>query len=86
MPKLGKLDFLDLDNDKFPAIKIAKQCINEGVSRTAVFNSANEIAVGAFMNNQLYGAKRKYFEKIIAHETTDIIKRINNTALTTGPA
>jgi 1-deoxy-D-xylulose-5-phosphate reductoisomerase len=43
--------FQPLDNDRFPAVELAKRCGALGGSVAAIYNAANEIAVDAFMKN-----------------------------------
>jgi 1-deoxy-D-xylulose-5-phosphate reductoisomerase len=51
--KLKRLEFYELCDERFPAVSLAKQCINNGISATTIFNSANEIAVEAFINKDI---------------------------------
>ncbi len=51
--KLGSLEFIEIDPDRFPAINLAMNAIQLGGSAGAILNAANEQAVCAFMNNQL---------------------------------
>ena len=50
---LKTLDFQQIDHDRFPAIELAKHVIEHGGSAGATLNAANEIAVEAFMNQQI---------------------------------
>jgi 1-deoxy-D-xylulose-5-phosphate reductoisomerase len=47
--ELARLEFLPLDEKTFPAVSLARRALAEGESATAVFNAANEIAVGSFL-------------------------------------
>ncbi|MHC4662496.1 MAG: 1-deoxy-D-xylulose-5-phosphate reductoisomerase [Planctomycetota bacterium] len=51
--EIGKLEFEPVDRDKFPAVALAERVINEGGTSGAVFNAANEEAVGAFLNEKI---------------------------------
>ena len=51
--KMGSLDFIEIDPDRFPAIELAMHAIREGGDAGAALNAANEHAVHAFMNNNL---------------------------------
>lgn len=58
MPQLdlrsvGRLDFFDLDEERFPAVALARECLADGSSACAVFNVANEAAVEAFLAGKL---------------------------------
>ncbi len=51
--KLGSLEFIEIDPDRFPAIDLAMNAIKIGGTAGAILNAANEQAVKAFMKNQL---------------------------------
>ncbi|MFB6354920.1 MAG: 1-deoxy-D-xylulose-5-phosphate reductoisomerase, partial [bacterium] len=46
-------EFEPVDTERFPAFKLARQALEEGGSYTAVLNAANEVAVGAFLNEEI---------------------------------
>jgi len=56
-PKLdltrSPLTFEAPDDDRFPALKLAKAALAAGGAAPAVLNSANEIAVGAFLDRKI---------------------------------
>jgi 1-deoxy-D-xylulose-5-phosphate reductoisomerase len=45
--------FLPIDNEKYPAIELAKRCGQLGSGLPAVYNAANELAVAAFLAGQI---------------------------------
>ena len=45
--------FLPIDNEKYPAIELAKRCGQLGSGLPAVYNVANEVAVAAFLAGQI---------------------------------
>jgi len=49
---LGALDFAALDAERFPAVDLCRQALREGGSAPIVLNSANEVAVAAFLKGQ----------------------------------
>ena len=49
---LAQLDFLEVDDARFPAIRLARQALDEGGGAPTVMNAANECAVEAFLNGQ----------------------------------
>jgi 1-deoxy-D-xylulose-5-phosphate reductoisomerase len=51
--KLGKLTFEEPDEERFPAITLARQAGEIGGTLPAVLNAANEVAVEAFVNRQI---------------------------------
>jgi 1-deoxy-D-xylulose-5-phosphate reductoisomerase len=50
---LGALNFIKLDPERFPAIGLARDCINYGGNASLVLNSANEAAVSLFMERRI---------------------------------
>ena len=53
LTKIGQLTFKKPNFNKFPCIKLAYQALEIGGTMPAVLNGANEIAVNAFLNNQI---------------------------------
>lgn len=53
LANIGKLDFEAPDDDRFPAIKLARGAIEAGGAVPAILNAANEIAVAAFLNDDV---------------------------------
>jgi 1-deoxy-D-xylulose-5-phosphate reductoisomerase len=51
--KLARLDFQEIDQDRFPAIGLAMRVIEAGGTTGAILNAANEQAVGAFVEGRL---------------------------------
>jgi len=45
--------FLPIDNEKYPAIELAKRCGQVGSGLPAAYNAANEVAVAAFLAGQI---------------------------------
>ena len=45
--------FLPIDNEKYPAIELAKRCGQLGSGLPTVYNAANEVAVAAFLAGQI---------------------------------
>ena len=46
------LTFREVDNEKYPALGIAYDCLRRGGSAAATMNGANEVAVAAFLKGQ----------------------------------
>lgn len=46
-------EFSPIDNQKYPAIELAKRCGQVGAGLPAVYNAANEVAVAAFLAGQI---------------------------------
>jgi 1-deoxy-D-xylulose-5-phosphate reductoisomerase len=51
--KMGELTFMALDEDKFPSIVRAKECLTGAAGAPAVLNAANEVAVELFLGRAL---------------------------------
>jgi 1-deoxy-D-xylulose-5-phosphate reductoisomerase len=51
--KLPKLEFSEPDTDKFPCLLLAYNALRAGGTAPAVLNAANEVAVEAFLNNEI---------------------------------
>ena len=47
------LNFSPPSVDRFPCLRLAKDCLEQGGSAPLVFNAANEIAVSAFLSNRI---------------------------------
>jgi len=50
---LGRLTFEAPDEDRFPALKLARQALRAGGAAPIVFNAANEVAALAFLDRRL---------------------------------
>ena len=70
LAKVGKLTFQEPDFERFPCLALAYDALSEGGTMPAVLNAANEIAVGAFLDNNLkFTAIAEVVEKTMsAHE------------------
>ncbi|NKF51735.1 1-deoxy-D-xylulose-5-phosphate reductoisomerase [Shewanella sp. WXL01] len=51
--KLGQLNFCEPDFERFPCLKLAIDACAQGQEATTVLNAANEVAVAAFLDNQI---------------------------------
>lgn len=70
---LPRLEFLAPDQDKFPCLSLAYQALRSGGTAPAVLNAANEIAVEAFLNNEIGFAEiPQIIESVLnAHSPTE---------------
>jgi 1-deoxy-D-xylulose-5-phosphate reductoisomerase len=50
---IGQLTFEQPDTVRFPALRLARDAVNEGGAKPAILNAANEIAVEAFLKGQI---------------------------------
>lgn len=53
LARLGSLTFEKPDEERFPALALAKTALRRGMTAPAVLNAANEIAVAAFLDKRL---------------------------------
>lgn len=53
LQEIGELSFFALDEELFPATRIAREAIEAGGAAPAILNAANEIAVEAFLANRI---------------------------------
>ena len=53
LAKLGNLSFEAPDEKRFPALRLAREAGEAGGTLPGVFNAANEVAVEAFLNEQI---------------------------------
>ncbi|MBO4519658.1 MAG: 1-deoxy-D-xylulose-5-phosphate reductoisomerase [Alphaproteobacteria bacterium] len=51
--KIAALTFSHPDETRFPALRLAKECLAKGQTATAIMNAANEVAVSAFLNRKI---------------------------------
>ncbi|HZV18834.1 MAG TPA: 1-deoxy-D-xylulose-5-phosphate reductoisomerase [Sphingobium sp.] len=51
--RIGRLDFEAPDEQRFPALRLAREAILAGGSAPAVLNAANEVAVAAFLDERI---------------------------------
>ena len=50
----GRLDFEAPDEERFPALRLARRALADGGAATVVLNAANEIAVAAFLQRRIH--------------------------------
>ncbi|VAW99365.1 1-deoxy-D-xylulose 5-phosphate reductoisomerase [hydrothermal vent metagenome] len=74
---MSSLEFEKPDHARFPCIKLAENAMREGGIMPAVLNAANEIAVQAFLDNEIAfmaisGVVENVLEQTTYHEVNDI--------------
>jgi 1-deoxy-D-xylulose-5-phosphate reductoisomerase len=50
---VGRLDFEAPDDQRFPALALARRALTAGGARPAILNAANEVAVAAFLSGKI---------------------------------
>jgi 1-deoxy-D-xylulose-5-phosphate reductoisomerase len=53
LAKIGRLDFLPPDAERFPALDMARGAVSAGGGAPIVLNGANEVAVAAFLQRRI---------------------------------
>lgn len=53
LAQIATLTFQEADTDKFPSISLAHQALDAGGAMCCVLNAANEVAVGAFLEEKI---------------------------------
>jgi 1-deoxy-D-xylulose-5-phosphate reductoisomerase len=53
LAKIGRLDFLPPDLQRFPALEIARKAVSAGGGAPIVLNGSNEVAVAAFLQRRI---------------------------------
>jgi 1-deoxy-D-xylulose-5-phosphate reductoisomerase len=71
---IGQLTFEAPDETLFPALRIARECLNAGAGAPAAMNAANEVAVGAFLD-------RKIGFLDIAAAVSETLERLNSASV-----
>jgi 1-deoxy-D-xylulose-5-phosphate reductoisomerase len=68
--RIGTLEFLEPDERKFPALRLARQAAISGGTAPAVLNAANEIAVELFLSGRIpFPGITELIEKILVKHT-----------------
>jgi 1-deoxy-D-xylulose-5-phosphate reductoisomerase len=76
LPELATMTFEEPDLNRFPALKLAMQAMQEGTAATAILNAANEVAVEAFLDGNIgfpaiVDICRKVMEQVLANPAID---------------
>ena len=53
LSEIGALEFYEVDLEKFPLISLAREALMENNSFSIALNAANEIAVAAFLREEI---------------------------------
>ena len=69
---LGRLSFEEPDEDRFPALRLARRAGEVGGTFPAVLNAANEVAVRAFLDGEIpFASIPAVIEKVMARGRFD---------------
>ncbi|MCH9636789.1 MAG: 1-deoxy-D-xylulose-5-phosphate reductoisomerase [Candidatus Rickettsiella isopodorum] len=69
--KIGRLDFLAIDAERYPCLDLAYLALRIGGTATTILNAANEIAVQAFLDGKIYFTD-------IAKLNRDVLEKIHS--------
>ncbi len=53
LSKLGRLEFFEVNRQRYPALELAYAALRSGQGSCLALNAANEVAVAAFLNNEI---------------------------------
>ena len=53
LTEIGRLDFMEIDREKFPCFAFAEQILGGAPEHAIILNAANEIAVQAFLDDEI---------------------------------
>lgn len=53
LARIARLDFQQPDPERFPALRLTRECLRQGGSAATVLNAANEVAVAAFLEGRI---------------------------------
>ncbi len=68
LAQIGRLDFQPPDEERFPALRLAREALAAGGARPAVLNAANEAAVAAFLGGRIgFLDISAIVEQVLAH-------------------
>jgi len=78
LAEIGSLTFMQPDQERFPALRLAYQALGEEESMAAVLNGANEVAVEAFLQKRIAFLEiPSVIERTMACHTPRILKDID---------
>jgi 1-deoxy-D-xylulose-5-phosphate reductoisomerase len=72
-----RLDFAVLDLQRFPCLSLAYHCLKEGGTTSTILNAANEVAVSAFLAEQIkftdiYPVVSETLSRVPSHSASDL--------------
>jgi 1-deoxy-D-xylulose-5-phosphate reductoisomerase len=74
-------NFAPIDHAKFPAVDLARRCGTLGGGLPAIFNAANEVAVGAFLDSHIgYSAIIDTVDAVVQHLSPSAVSPLRDLA------
>lgn len=78
LAEVGTLSFLAPDEERFPALRLARACLHAGGGAPTVLNAANEVAVAAFLDGKI-----GFLD--IAHVVENVLDELSGAGALTPP-
>lgn len=76
---LGSLEFLPVDYERFPCLRLAYECLERGGNSTTILNAANEVAVEALLKEKIqYNQIYKVIDKTLARAEFSALESLEN--------
>jgi 1-deoxy-D-xylulose-5-phosphate reductoisomerase len=76
---LGKLEFVEADTDRFPALRLAREAMEQGGAAPIVLNAANEVAVEAFLARRIrFGEIPRLVAQALQHSAMPAVQGIDH--------
>lgn len=76
---LGSLEFLPVDYERFPCLRLAYECLERGGNSTTILNAANEVAVEALLKEKIqYNQIYKVIDKTLARAEFSAAESLEN--------
>ncbi len=77
LAQIGNLSFEEPNLQKFPAIRLAEECLKEGGSSFTILNAANEVCVDAFLEGKIgYLDIHKIISKVLDKSHITDVKEV----------
>ena len=71
LAEIGTLEFFELDNQRFPAVSLARHSLEQGGTTPMMYNLANEVAVDSFLSRRLRFDQIPHFvESVLSRYTS----------------
>ena len=76
--RVGRLDFQEPDEQRFPCLRLARQAAEAGGSAPAMLNAANEVAVAAFLDRRIrYLEIASMIEDVLSQEPVVAVEALD---------
>ena len=77
--KLNVLEFLEPDTRRFPCLRLAYDALRQGRSYPCALNAADEVAVGAFLENKIsFGTIPRVIEEVLSSVAPSTFRSVDD--------